>query len=441
MTTTDLYVRTGFPQTIDIKAGEMFSTMVEVWKPYSIIYFAFILTQYDIDFKLYKISSFESVLKGEPQEPRLIFEGKKLETAKNTWAKGTLLVKEPGIYKIEFDNSGSWFNSKTLRYTIAVLEPDFKVDEYLPKLLRKKSLDLNEPLRKEDQGKLNVTEVGISVPKPTKEGRAVCVLHVGLDSFRIMASNHGQNVDVSYPYNVDNIEWVKLNETFLEAMKQVIEVGKHNSENQITIKVLYNPTAYRNIFKVDGEISSQGPKDMLIDSFNFLQKLHQNLTSAVTVENEIVHFLSQTIMGHNYTYHDLVYGIYIDSESRRLIHCCRTTNNLSTSFDINRISAPVLNEDEFKLESLVELFFSTTNENQKVTYLAAALLNLILHYQGNLTHIEIYESQKEYALLNSDRVDTINKQIESYLGKTARENFIEIPSIKAGLLHIENYGI
>lgn len=37
------------------------------------------------------------------------------------------LVEKPGVYRIEFDNTYSWYNEKIVRYRGCVLEPD--VDE------------------------------------------------------------------------------------------------------------------------------------------------------------------------------------------------------------------------------------------------------------------------------------------------------------------------
>jgi hypothetical protein len=37
--------------------------------------------------------------------------------------KVIMMVENPGIYKIEFDNSYSWYNQKKLRFRTYLLEP------------------------------------------------------------------------------------------------------------------------------------------------------------------------------------------------------------------------------------------------------------------------------------------------------------------------------
>ena len=54
--------------------------------------------------------------------PRVIYESDKLE-ARSTF-KANILAQDTGVYRIEFDNSYSWFNSKFLKYSVHVLEPE-----------------------------------------------------------------------------------------------------------------------------------------------------------------------------------------------------------------------------------------------------------------------------------------------------------------------------
>ncbi len=39
-----------------------------------------------------------------------------------------MFVKDPGTYKLIWDNSFSWFTSKTLRYRLSVLKPISQID-------------------------------------------------------------------------------------------------------------------------------------------------------------------------------------------------------------------------------------------------------------------------------------------------------------------------
>ena len=70
----------------------------------------------NITFRLYKFCSVLNDEKGE----NFFYEIFKVE--KTEGSKIILFVKNPGIYKIVFDNKYSWINSKIIRYRISVMK-------------------------------------------------------------------------------------------------------------------------------------------------------------------------------------------------------------------------------------------------------------------------------------------------------------------------------
>ena len=63
-----------------------------------------------------------------------------------------MFVKEPGTYKIIWDNSFSWFTGKTLRYRLSVLKPLSQID-----LERKVDFELLKSQMQKDFVKNDIT--------------------------------------------------------------------------------------------------------------------------------------------------------------------------------------------------------------------------------------------------------------------------------------------
>src|SRR5689334_6215475 len=76
---------------------------------------ALCFSDYDIGFTLSRVTSFENVLNEKETANTVLYKKEKIEAAKHH-CKGTYVVKEPGIFKLEFNNTHSWFNAKDLKY-------------------------------------------------------------------------------------------------------------------------------------------------------------------------------------------------------------------------------------------------------------------------------------------------------------------------------------
>ena len=119
----------GCPINIEIAAGDEEEKLIEVKDPNSLLYIGFNLTSYDINFHLIKycpnidftlMSKEKTEKKVQFEEQKYFFEVFKLD--KSRGAKIILFIKNPGIYKIIFDNKYSWFNAKLLRYRCNILK-------------------------------------------------------------------------------------------------------------------------------------------------------------------------------------------------------------------------------------------------------------------------------------------------------------------------------
>ena len=119
----------GCPINIEIPAGDEEEKIIDVKYPNSLLYIGFNLTYYDINFHLIKycpnidfslMSNEKSEKKIQYEDQKFFYEIFKLDKSKG--AKIILFIKNPGIYKIIFDNKYSWFNTKLIRYRCTILK-------------------------------------------------------------------------------------------------------------------------------------------------------------------------------------------------------------------------------------------------------------------------------------------------------------------------------
>ena len=112
----DFNLKIGFPLNLEIYAGYSEEKVIEIKNENSILFIMFNSVGMDITFRLFKFCPFIK----EENNDNYFYEIFKVEkTEGNTII---LFVKNPGIYKIVFDNKYSWINSKIIRYRVSVLK-------------------------------------------------------------------------------------------------------------------------------------------------------------------------------------------------------------------------------------------------------------------------------------------------------------------------------
>ena len=121
----DFNLRVGCPMNMEIQAGYSKEKLIEVRYPNSILYIAFNTVGLNITFHLVK---FCPTLENDPYELQSkqfeqqnhFYEIFKIERIEGS--KIVLFVKNPGIYKVIFDNKYSWMTSKLIRYRVSTLK-------------------------------------------------------------------------------------------------------------------------------------------------------------------------------------------------------------------------------------------------------------------------------------------------------------------------------
>ena len=120
-------LRIAYPYLSIIEAGNEFSKYIEIENPNSLIYIGVATNNYDINVKLFKYCpniTNEYNDYDDSNDNIHFIEIYKIERidCSEIPLKIILFCKEKGIYKLVFDNSYSWFNSKTVRYRLSVLK-------------------------------------------------------------------------------------------------------------------------------------------------------------------------------------------------------------------------------------------------------------------------------------------------------------------------------
>ena len=112
----DFNLKIGFPLNLEIYAGYSEEKIIEIKNENSILFIMFNSVGMDITFRLFKFCPFIK----EENNDNYFYEIFKVEKTEGN--KIILFVKNPGIYKIVFDNKYSWINSKIIRYRVSVLK-------------------------------------------------------------------------------------------------------------------------------------------------------------------------------------------------------------------------------------------------------------------------------------------------------------------------------
>lgn len=132
-------LKTTFPFEKSIEAGETYFRLVEVSKP-CLIYVGVATQYYDIDVKLSFVRCFEKVSNFEESE--VLYKKDAVDASKYPY-RIIFFAKDAGLYKIEFSNKKSWFNSKCIRYKFMVLENLEFSEENITKMVKTENENLS----------------------------------------------------------------------------------------------------------------------------------------------------------------------------------------------------------------------------------------------------------------------------------------------------------
>ena len=125
-------LRVGCPMNMEIKAGYAEEKLIEIRYPKSLLYIGFNTIGLNISLHLLKFcpnleGDIDAIKNKQFEQQEYFYEIFNVEKIEGS--KIILFVKNPGIYKLIFDNKYSWFNSKLIRYRLSILKEIDKNDE------------------------------------------------------------------------------------------------------------------------------------------------------------------------------------------------------------------------------------------------------------------------------------------------------------------------
>jgi hypothetical protein len=158
-------LRVGCPMNMEIKAGFAEEKLVEIRYPNSLLYIGFNTIGLNISLHLLKFcpnleGDIDALKNRQFEQQEYFYEIFKVEKIEGS--KIILFVKNPGIYKLIFDNKYSWFNSKLIRYRLSILKEIDKNDEIKEEIKKinddNNKLDANNDnlVNNEEEVKINI---------------------------------------------------------------------------------------------------------------------------------------------------------------------------------------------------------------------------------------------------------------------------------------------
>ena len=241
-------LKIGFFNNEIINAGDKFVFYEEINKDYSVLDFCLILEGLDIKFSIIDLT-----------EGRKIFSKERLNSALETPLKIIMFFTTPRILKFEFDNSYSWFKSKTIKYKSNVFYPDnpysighqILVTKYQNTILQTKEKmkkNAKNKIQKEGGNKFLIFKLdgenivfNCSNVKQNFDtiNQMVRDKYLSIYSIFIKLKNKGQNEDKSYFYYLKENEGLTENELTKEIFENYLKELLSKSEGNLNIINLY----------------------------------------------------------------------------------------------------------------------------------------------------------------------------------------------------------
>ena len=339
-----------------------------------------------------------------------------------------MIVKESGIYKFEFDNTGSWFNSKTLKYSIHVLEPDFPVDDYLPEGISKPK----EEKKLEEGMKRRKTEDLIEIKNPTAHG----VLYLNEDDISFQLKSGEKSSGTTISHQNENTQWEQVNEKILETINKLSEVESTLNDTPIKITIVYNPIILEKIFSVKPEDAKNfNVTQEILNKLTFLSTLEKNISGQVRVISDTDYSFERIAELMESQQKNNIYFLAIDNYSKKVQSARKEKNEIKKAFDISKMCYTYQGPEGIELRKISNLYFSATSNDQKLAYLSSMIINAILHYQNELAVIHAYET-KSTELFTEENKEALKNKVQEYLKPENVDFEVTMPELILGNVDI-----
>lgn len=423
----DVVIRAGFPNVRNVPAGAVHTTYIEVWKPFSILYWSFILADYDISFTLTRMASFDGIFQEKTTEPNVVYKREKVEASKHH-CRGTFLVKEPGIFRLDFDNTHSWFTAKDLKYVTFVLDPDFRPDAGATGAQAPASMELDKESSNKSESHYDPeghtpTNKVLSAYGGQSDIQTSAIIYVNPTAIEFSIKNKNHSHEIMVSYRPEEVDWNQINERILETVKKIVEVGRSSFENKVFLRVVYDEKALKGIFKDSANTSHQKLAQKLLASLTCLEKLQANLNEPIEVKNQIDFVMERLLESKHFGPNDNVYAVCANHLTKSFQSKYRSKNKETKGFDFNNLCFPDTtgsDNNTWQLKSVSELYFESELPAKQISYLASLLINISNFYGSEITQFIVFEDRENSVLVEENQV-VIREIYRSYLLKKEEE--------------------
>ena len=431
----DLNPKAGFPLNITIGAGEKFSQVIEIWKPYSIIFWSLSPQQYDINVSLSRIACFNNIANNKEDKEVLYFENRKVEASRIP-GKGYLIVTEPGLYKFEFDNTFSWFNSKIIKYRLLVFEPDFNVENVIGKSLMK---NIMLPSRVFDP---NGVPVEVETTSSTLSSTTItesnlinayskdnvtfndikCFAYFKINLVEFSISTIDKSYEIVIHFEDGKINWNNVNERINEIVAKMIASIK--GSQKLDVRIIFNEKVYEKII-AGTKIQFKDYEEYFPKNLTFLSKYQKYMAGPLKISPEIGFLFDKLANDKLFEKISLIYIICIQYETQKISgKMAKDVNNKFSKIEIDDICVPVLQDDQLILKNISNAYFEQQQEKDKMIILASVVANLYLMLDRQCYQFALFETEPSI-IASQDKAKEFDNLVEEYLIKIGKSRFQE----------------
>ena len=438
----DLMLRVASPFNRTVEAGQIKSEYVEIWQPYSILSFGLAVLQHDIRFSIHRVARFKQILKREKDEPYTILKSTAVDAAKLP-IKGNILIKEPGIYRFEFDNKGSWFNAKTIRYRIFVLSPSLETSELKAKQAALIDASLGHVLLPSQiygtdvqvsldsaRGRHPASASNVVVSKSSDRTRIL--LYINSRAVEFSAVGSEKEYEIALKHKSENeIEWEANDAKISELLKKITESESgHERGGSLDIQLVYE----EDFMEKELKSSKTNPKfrehieQYFFKHISALGKMKKHLKTSVPQLLSEMEFQIQKLVsdGAGFNFKNFIVFV-LDHKSKEV--CCKVRKETMQILDITLedFAVPVyeaeIGEDErLKLvPAQVLLFDEEQPVTKRVGYLAFLVNSIFCSSIKAIHDFVILEDTPTLFPTDSQNRTILQKTIDAFCHKGKKD--------------------
>ena len=380
----DIHLKAGFPFSRTIEASNAKSEYIEVWQPGSIISLGFVILQHDVTLSIERVARFKHVMAREKDEPYTLVKNFKIDSAKRP-VRGNILIKEPGIYRIQIDNKTSWFTSKTVRYRLLVLTPNF---EQSPELKA-----MHEQLIEANWGQIylpsQIFGPDIHVPldstgsrksldlQKTKSATSTRILiYINWKAVQVSIASKGKKDEAIFKHGPEGqVDWEKNNLRIQEFIKGTISDLK---EGRLSIQIVYEE------FFMEKQLKLEKSAPKFRETVESYFASHIPIISQILPMNETkpqilteMEFQVQRLASNNTWFNSDTFIMFVIDHYTKVVQCkLRKETRETFDIDLGDFVIPVISEGSEGKQTIdlkpaeILLFDEDLTITQRIAYLA-----------------------------------------------------------------------